>query len=113
MKLSNIVLEGVTPADKGQAAKDLLALAKEIGSYAGISDGMGARAVVNTDGILLSYFRRDIDAAVEKYGDAIESIEVETTKYGPKAAALKINFKPGQEPEGYTAADVRSTGPLD
>ena len=113
MKLSNIVLEGVTPADKGQAAKDLLALAKEIGTYAGISDGMGARAVVAIDGILLNYFRRDIDAAVEKYGDAIESIEVETTKYGPKAAALKINFKPGMEPKGFTAADIRSGGSLD
>ena len=113
MKLSNIVLEGVTPADKGKAAMELLALAKEIGSYAGISDGMGARAVVAIDGILLNYFRRDIEAAVEKYGDAIESIEVGTTEYGPKAAVLKINFKPGMEPKGLTAADVRSAGPLD
>ena len=113
MKLSNIILERVTPADKVKAANELLKLAKEVGQYAGISDSMGARAVVATDGILLNYFRRDINAAVEKYGDAIESIEVETTKYGPKAAALKINFKPGMEPEGLTAADVKSAGSLD
>ena len=101
MKLSNIILERVTPADRGNAANELLKLAKEIGSYAGI------------DGILKSYFRKDVDAAVEKYGDAIESIEVGTTEYGPKAAVLKINFKPGMEPKGLTAADVRSAGPLD
>ena len=104
MKLSNIILERVTPADKVKAANELLKLAKEVGQYAGISDSMGARAVIATDGILLNYFRRDINAAVEKYGDAIESIEVETTN---KAAALKINFKPGMEPKGLTAADVR------
>ena len=113
MKLSNIILEAVTPADKVKAANELLKLAKEIGQYAGISDGMGARAVVATDGILLNYFRRDIDAAVEKYGDAIESIEVGETEAGPKAAVLKINFKPGMEPKGLTAADVRSAGSLD
>lgn len=113
MKLINIILEEITPPDKGKAAKELLALAKETGQYAGISDGLGLRGVLAIDGILLTYFRRDIDAAVEKYGDAIESIEVITTKSGPKAAALKINFKPGMGPEGLTAADVRSAGPLD
>ena len=113
MKLSNIILEAVTPADKGRATNDLLDKAKEIGSYAGIADGMGARAVTTIDGILRGYFRRDIDAAVEKYGDAIESIEVGETEYGPKAAVLKINFKPGMEPKGFTAADIRSGGSLD
>ena len=113
MKLSNIILERVTPADKGNVTDELLKLAKEIGQYAGLADGMGARGVVAIDGILRNYFRKDVDAAVEKYGEAIESIEVETTKYGPPAAALKINFKPGKEPEGLTAADVKSAGSLD
>ena len=113
MKLSNIILEAVTPADKGRATNDLLDKAKEIGSYAGIADGMGLRAVTSIDGILRNYFRKDIDAAVEKYGDAIESIEVGETEAGPKAAVLKINFKPGMEPKGLTAADVKSAGSLD
>ena len=113
MKLSNIILERVTPADKGNVTTELLKLAKEIGLYAGLADGMGARDVVAIDRILRIYFGREVDAAVEKYGDAIESIEVETTKYGPPAAALKINFKPGKEPEGLTAADVKSAGSLD
>jgi len=110
MKLSNIILEAVTPADKGRATNDLLDKAKEIGSYAGLADGMGLRAVTSIDGILRRYFRKDIDAAVEKYGDAIESIEVGETEAGPRAAVLKINFKPGMEPKGLTAAAVRSAG---
>ncbi len=108
MKLSNIILERVTPADIGNATNELFKLAKEIGSYAGLADGMGLRAVTSTDGILRRYFRKDIDAAVEKYGDAIESIEVGETEAGPRAAVLKINFKPGMEPKGLTAADIKS-----
>ena len=108
MKLSDIILERVTPADRTKVPRELLKLAKEIGSYAGLADvSTGLRGVIAIDGILSNYFLRDYDAAVERYGDAIESIEVETTKYGPKAAALKINFKPGMEPKGLTAADVR------
>ena len=113
MKLSDIILERVTPADKVKAANELLKLAKEIGFYAGLDDGTGLRDVVAIDRILRIYFGREVDFADKKYGDAIESIEVETTKYGPPAAALKINFKPGMEPEGLTAADVKSAGSLD
>jgi hypothetical protein len=113
MKLSDIILESLTKQDRVDVSREILKLAKEIGQYAGLDDGMAARGVVAIDGILSSYFLRDYDAAVEKYGDAIESIEVETTKYGPKAAALKINFKPGMEPKGLTAADVKSAGSLD
>ena len=113
MKLSDIILERVTPDDRNKVPRELLKLAKEIGSYAGLADGMGARGVVAIDGILSNYFLRDYDAVVEKYGDAIESIEAGTTQSGPKAAVFKINFKPGMEPKGLTAADVRSAGPLD
>ena len=113
MKLSSIILEAVTDADKRAAANKLLVIFKETGQYAGLQDSMGARSVVAADKILRDYFMGEVETAASKYGDAIESIEVETTKYGSKAAALKINFKPGMEPKGFTAADVRSGGSLD
>lgn len=108
MKLSDIIFERVThDENRSKASRELLKLAKEIGAYAGLDDGMGARAVVYMDRILSNYFLRDYDAAFQKYGDAIESIEVGVTQSGPKAAVFKINFKPGMEPKGLTAADVR------
>lgn len=111
MKLSNIILERVTPAEKGKAMEKVLELAKELGMYSGIEDGMGSRGVIAIDGILRRHFRKDIDAAVAQYGeDAIESISVEKINGG---AAFKLNFKEGMGPKGLTAADVRSGGPLD
>lgn len=107
MKLSDIILEREIKQDRGAVSKELVKLAKEIGSYAGLDDGTGSQNHTAIDGILYRYFLRDYDFAVQKYGDAIESIEVGTTEYGPKAAVLKINFKPGMEPKGFTAADVR------
>lgn len=108
MKLSDIILERVThDENRSKVPRELLKLAKEIGAYAGIDDGLEVRGVVYMDRILGNYFLRDYDAAVERYGDAIESIEVGVTQSGPKAAVFKINFKPGMEPKGLTAADVR------
>ena len=111
MKLSNIILERVTPGDVGTAVKEVFKLAKELGMYSGIEDGMGSRGVLAIDGILRGHFRKDIDAAVAQYGkDAIESISVEEINGG---AAFKLNFKEGMGPKPLTAADVRSAGSLD
>jgi len=107
MKLISIILETVSEDDPRVVANKLLGIFKETGMYAGLEGSMGARDVKAAEGILRNYFMGEYDAAVKKYGDAIESIEAETTKSGPKAAVLKINFKPGMEPKGLTAADVR------
>jgi len=107
MKLSDIILEREIKQDRGAVSKELVKLAKEIGLYAGLDDGTGAPDVSAIDGILFRHFLRDYDIAVERYGDRIESIEAGTTQAGPKAAVFKINFKPGMEPKGLTAADVR------